>query len=136
MLRPRRALLRRASALLVAITFVGAGLLHLIVPDAYVRIMPPYLPAPLALVIVSGLAEMLLGVLVLPRNTRSLAGWGLVALLVAVFPANLHMALHADQFDGLSARVLWARLPLQAVLMAWVWWSTRPPKNQPDRRSE
>jgi uncharacterized membrane protein len=117
--------LRRASVYLIAAMFVVAGVLHFVAPEVYLGIMPPYLPAPLLLVYLSGLAEIVLGVLVLPRKTRSLAGWGLILLLLAVFPANVHMALNAADFPDIPEWGLWLRLPMQFVMMAWVWWSTR-----------
>ena len=123
--RPRRwagprALLR----VVLALFFIGAGLLHFLRPSAYVQIVPPYLPWPLALVYVSGACEVLGGTGLLVPGLRRAAGWGLMALLVAVFPANLHMALGDVSIQGLSIPplLLWLRLPLQLVLMAWVYW--------------
>ena len=84
--------------------------------------MPPYVPAARAMVYASGVAEMAGGAGLLVRRTRRPAGWWLVATLVAVFPANLHMALHPEQFPKVpgGARALWARLPLQGLFIAWV----------------
>ena len=88
--------------------------------------MPPYLPGPLTLVYLSGVCEVVLGALLfLPRFSRS-AAWGLVALLIAVFPANVYMALHPEQFPEFGETGLWVRLPLQGVLIAWAYWFTRP----------
>ena len=105
----------------LAAVFVGAGALHFTSTESYVQIVPPYLPAPRALVLVSGAAEIAGGLAILVPRLHRLAGLGLIALLVAVFPANVHMALNADQFRGIPAALLWLRLPLQAVLVAWVW---------------
>jgi uncharacterized membrane protein len=115
-----RAALRVALALL----FVTAGVLHFLEPSPFVQIVPPYLPWPLALVYVSGACEVLGGCGVLVPRLRRAAGWGLIALLVAVFPANLHAALANVQLEGLEVHplLLWLRLPLQAVLIAWVYW--------------
>jgi uncharacterized membrane protein len=102
--------------------FVGAGALHFLHPASYMKIMPPYIPAPLAMVYISGAAEIAGGIgLSIPRAQR-VAAWGLVALLAAVFPANLYMATHGIQVTAqpLPAVVLWARLPLQALLIWWV----------------
>ncbi len=102
--------------------FVLAGTMHFIVPRAYVRIMPPYLPAPEALVYASGVAEIAGGAgLMVPRARRP-AGWWLIATLLAVFPANVHMAQHPERFPKVpgGAAALRARLPLQAVFIAWV----------------
>jgi uncharacterized membrane protein len=119
--RPTRTALR----VLLAAVMVTAGVLHFARPEPYVRIVPEWLPAPRALVFVSGFFEIAGGVGLLVPATRRLAAWGLVALLVAVFPANVNMAVRRIGFDG-PPWVLWARLPLQAVLVAWAWWFTRP----------
>ncbi len=102
--------------------FVGAGVLHFVRPGMYKKIVPPYLPAPGALVYVSGVAEIAGGAALMVPKTRHWAGWWLVATLVAVFPANLHMAIHPERYPKVpgGARALRGRLPLQAVLIAWV----------------
>jgi uncharacterized membrane protein len=99
-----------------------AGALHFLRPRVYMRIVPPYLPAPKAIVYASGVAEAAGGAGLMHPRWRRPAGWWLVATLVAVFPANLHMALNADQYPQIpgGARALWARLPFQAVFVAWV----------------
>ena len=110
---------------LFGVLFVLAGLNHFRNPQFYVRIMPPYLPWHLELVYLSGAAEVALGVLLLvPRYSR-LAAWGLIALLVAVFPANLHMAMNTADYPSISPALLWARLPVQGLLIAWAYWFTR-----------
>ena len=106
---------------LLAVFFIAAGTNHFASPAVYEEIMPPYLPWPLALIYVSGVAEIGLGLLALIRRFRAVAGWGLIALLVAVFPANIHMALHG--FHSAAGWMLWARLPIQFLLMAWVYWT-------------
>lgn len=126
-----RSRLRAAALLALSLFFVAAGVNHFASPDFYVAIMPPYLPAPLALVQASGVLEILGGLAVLAPRLRPLAGWGLVGLLVAVFPANLHMALHPELFPDAPAWLLLARLPLQAVFIAWAWWATRPDSADP-----
>ena len=111
------------SILVLAAGFVVAGALHLVKPAPYIRIVPPWLPAPALLVLVSGLAEIAGGVgLLLPR-TRAAAGWGLIALLGAVFPANVQMLLDAVSHHASRGWIaaLVARLPLQVVLIWWVW---------------
>jgi uncharacterized membrane protein len=87
--------------------------------------MPSYLPWHAQLVFISGLAEVALGALLIFRRWAVWAGWGLIALLVAVFPANVQMAMHPDLYPGISPLMLWLRLPLQPILIAWVWWYTR-----------
>lgn len=115
----------RARAVLGAL-FVLAGLNHFLQPRMYTAIMPDYLPAHRALVALSGYAEIGLGALVVVPRLRLPARWGLIALLIAIFPANLHMALYAQRYPGLPPALLWLRLPLQAALIAWVWWCTEP----------
>jgi uncharacterized membrane protein len=113
--------------------YVVAGILHFLVPALYVQILPPIFPAPLALVYLTGIAEIAVGFgLLLPR-TRRYAAWATVALLVAIFPANVYMATHGVVIEGLpgggdpSALVRWGRLPLQGVLILLALWYTRPP---------
>ena len=117
--------MKALSRYLLGVLFVVAGLNHFVMTDFYVAIMPPYLPWPLALVYLSGVAEAGCGLLLLFRRSAKLAAWGIIALCVAVFPANLHMALHPELFPQFSELALWARLPLQLVIMAWAYWYTR-----------
>jgi uncharacterized membrane protein len=110
---------RQVGRWLLGVGFIFAGANHFLNPAFYVSIMPPYLPWPLALVYVSGLVEIGLGALLLWRRWAPAAGWGLIALLVAIFPANLHMALNPGLYAWAPPAALWLRLPLQAVLIAW-----------------
>ena len=110
---------------LMGLFFVVAGVNHFLRPDFYMKIMPPYLPWHLPLVYLSGLFEVALGILVLIPKYTAPAAWGLIALLIAVFPANLHMALNAELYPSLSPIALWLRLPLQGVLIAWAYWYAR-----------
>jgi uncharacterized membrane protein len=121
-----RPALRTGFRWLFGLLFVAAGVNHFRDPATYVRIMPPYLPGPRALVYASGVGEILLGGLLLVPRFRRAAAWGLIALLVAVFPANVHMALHPAEFPRIPPAVLWARLPFQGVLIAWAYLYTRP----------
>jgi len=112
--------------------YVVAGVLHFLVPASFERVVPPSLPSPRGLVYVSGVAEVGLGVGVLFERTRRLSAWGIVALLVAVFPANVYTVtddvageLAPDGMEGVARAVAWARLPFQAVLVAWAWWHAR-----------
>ena len=108
---------------LLAVGFIAAGANHFRDPAFYLAIMPPYLPWPGPLVAISGLCEIAGGIGILIPATRRAAGYGLIALLVAVFPANLYMAMSNAQPPGvhLSEWALWARLPLQIIFIAWVW---------------
>ncbi len=110
---------------LLGTLFIAAGINHFLNTATYLSIMPPYLPWHLELVYISGIAEAAFGSLLLIRRYAVLAGWGLVALCVAVFPANVHMAMHADLYPAISELVLWLRLPAQGLLIAWAWWVTR-----------
>jgi uncharacterized membrane protein len=110
-----------------ATLFVAAGANHFWHSAFYVRITPPMLPHRLGLVLISGFFEIVGGIGLLIPMLRHAAGWGLCLLLLCVFPANIYMALHADQFADLHAPVwaLWLRLPLQPLLMLWVWRNSR-----------
>jgi uncharacterized membrane protein len=111
---------------LVSALFVTAGVLHFVRPAFFTRIVPPALPSPLALVYISGVAEILGGLGVLLPSVRLWAGYGLIALLIAVLPANVYMASAADRVGmGIAPAWLWLRIPLQFVLIALVWWATR-----------
>ena len=112
--------------ILLGVLFIAAGLNHFWHTAFYVAMMPPYLPWHLELVYASGLAEVALGAAVLFKRWQGMAGWGLIALSVAVFPANLHMALNPALFSQFTPTGLWLRLPLQAVVIVWAYWATRP----------
>jgi len=102
----------------MAALYTVAGILHFVLPKVYLRIMPPYIPQPELMVLLSGIAEVGLGVGLLFPQTRPLAAWGLIMLLIAVFPANLFMAT-SERFANLPRWLLWLRLPLQGLLIAW-----------------
>lgn len=107
----------------LAALFVGAGILHFTTPETFEAIVPAGLPAPRALVHLSGVAEIAGGVGLLNRRTARPAGWWLIATLIAVFPANVGMALEPERHPGIPEALLWARLPLQPALIAWVYWA-------------
>ena len=109
------------SRQLLGATFLAAGALHFLKPRVYEAIMPRYLPAHRELVYASGAAEMAGGAGLLSARTARLAGWWLIATLLAIFPANVEMAVDAERFPRFPEPLLWARLPLQAVLIGWVW---------------
>jgi uncharacterized membrane protein len=117
---------RRITRYLCGALYVAAGVNHFAKSAFYVSIVPPYLPWHEALVYASGVAEIALGALLLWRRWSALAAWGLVALLFAVFPANVHMAVHPELFPWASPAALWLRLPVQGLLVAWAYWYTRP----------
>jgi uncharacterized membrane protein len=117
---------KRIALWLAAALYVAAGALHFIKTELYLRIMPPYLPWHLWLVWISGVFEILGGLGLLYWRTRKAAAWGLVALLIAVFPANIYMA--TNPIDAGAASIApalrWGRLPLQVLLAAWLIWCT------------
>jgi uncharacterized membrane protein len=129
---PSRA--KTVSLYATAAAMIAIGALHFVAPTPFERIVPPWLPAARALVFASGVAEIALGAALLVARARSLAAWGLVALYVAVFPANVHMAVnHVSLVAGQPpppAAALYARLPLQLALIANAVWLARR-----DRRS-
>jgi uncharacterized membrane protein len=109
--------------------FAFAGTMHFVIPRRYESIVPPSVPKREA-VAISGVAEVLGGAAVLSPRTRRFARWWLLGLLIAVFPANVHMAVNPEQVEGLDLDrlprwALWARLPLQPLAMLWVWRATR-----------
>ena len=125
--------LKRPLLIVMGPLYVVAGLLHFVYPHAYAQIVPPFLPQPLALVYLSGVAEVILGVGVLVPRTRRIAAWGLIALLLAVFPANVYMATSDVVIRGgpnwlgdPTDAARWGRLPFQVVFVLWAWWYTRP----------
>jgi len=106
---------------LAAVFFVLAGASHFFRLNFYSGIIPPGFPSPkMLVVIISGVAEIAGGIGILIPSARRMAGWGLLALLVAVFPANIYMAAYPERF-GIPAWILWVRLPFQVVFFAWVW---------------
>jgi uncharacterized membrane protein len=109
------------NPIVLGVTFLFAGAMHFIIPRQYIAIMPEYLPAHRELVYASGVAEMAGGAGVLSERTRRPAGFWLIATLIAVFPANVNMALHPDRFARIPPAALWVRLPFQAVFIRWVW---------------
>jgi uncharacterized membrane protein len=109
---------------LLGVFFVLAGLNHFREPSVYMGMMPPWLPSPAALIALSGACEVLGGIGILVPRTRRAAGWGLIALLAAVFPANLHVALMGRMPGfGFSPAMLWLRLPFQPVFAGAVAWA-------------
>jgi uncharacterized membrane protein len=114
----------------LALFFIVAGANHFLAPEIYLGMMPPWLPFKETANIISGLAEIAGGIgLLLPRFRRA-ASWGLIALLVAIFPANLHVALQGSMpgLENAPPALLWIRLLFQPVFIAWVWWVGLAPR--------
>lgn len=115
---------KTATRYLFGLLFIGAGANHFLNPDFYIRMMPAYLPWHAPLVAISGVAEIVLGAMLLVPRFQVMAAWGLIALLVAVFPANVNMTMHPALYPAISQTALWIRLPIQALLIAWAYWYT------------
>ncbi len=114
------------SMTLMALLYIAAGINHFLNPDFYVKIMPPYFPNPLFWVQLSGVAEVLLGILLFPAKTRAWAAWLIIAMLIVFLTVHVHMLVNATDFPDVPYTFLVARFPLQALFIAWAWWYTRP----------
>ncbi len=120
---------RALALLLLTPAYMVIGVMHFTHTAWFVAIMPPWIPAHELMVWISGAAELLLGAAALVPATRRLAGYGIVALLIAVFPANIHMAMEAERFAAeleIPEWSLYTRLLYQVVLAAWALWATKP----------
>jgi uncharacterized membrane protein len=105
----------------MSLLYIAAGVYHFVKPRMYMRIMPGWLPAHLQLVYISGAAEIILGLLLIAPATRVMAAWGIILLLIAVFPANIQMMLDYYKNGHPMRWVTVVRLPLQGVLIWWAW---------------
>lgn len=112
---------KQISATICGSVFLLAGILHFSHSSFYCKIMPPFLPLHLELVYLSGFFEITLGLSMFYAKLRRYASYGLILLLAAVFPANIHMAMHTELFLSIPAWILYLRLPLQPLIMLWVW---------------
>ena len=112
---------KKAGLTVLVLIFLVAGANHFLNPESYRKIIPQYFPYPTTLVYVSGLFEIIFGLLLIPASTRKMAAWGIILLLVAVFPANIQMMLNYQQEDRPYAWVTIVRLPVQALL---IWWAS------------
>jgi uncharacterized membrane protein len=109
----------------MGLLYAAAGINHFVNPDFYLPIMPPYLPAPLLLIYLSGVAEILLGIgVIVPRTARASA-WTIIAMLIVFMLVHVHMVANPQDFSDVPVWALWLRLPLQALLILWAWWYTR-----------
>lgn len=129
----RKELLR----VILSIAIIVVGVTHFIKPEQYARIVPPQLPYPFELVYISGFFEILGGIGLLIPFVSVAAAWGLIALFIAVFPANINQAINSIPIDGIPHHpyLYWVRLPFQAVLITWAWWYTKTPEEQPGAKS-
>ena len=120
--------MQAVSLYAISALFVGAGLGHFLWPGVFTRIVPPYLPRPLLLVYLSGVAEVAGGIGVLVSAVRPYAGWLLILLLCALFPVHVYMLREPGKLPNVPLWLLYMRVPLQFVLMAWVYWATCRPE--------
>ena len=118
--------MQRLCLIVTSLFFMIGGTAHFVSMDFFISIMPKYIGYHKELVIVTGIFEILGAIGVLVPRTRILAGYGLILLSIAVFPANIHMALHPEKFPGISQILLYIRLPLQLVVIGVIWWAIKP----------
>jgi len=116
---------RRVLLYLISGFYIFAGILHFVIPDFYLPIMPPYLPYHLELIYISGICEIVMGLLLIPKATRRIAAWLLIALLIAVFPANIQMAINYWNEGNPELWIALVRLPIQILLIWWALMYTR-----------
>jgi uncharacterized membrane protein len=105
--------------------YILAGANHFLSPNFYIDIMPPYLPYHLKLIYISGVCEIVIGLLLIPKTTRRVAAWLLIALLIAVFPANIQMTINYCKESNPGLWLSIVRLPIQIILIWWAWIYTR-----------
>ncbi len=129
--------LKEIFRVILSISIIVVGITHFVKPEEYATIVPPQFGDRFAMVYISGFFEILGGIgLVIPFVSVA-AAWGLIALFIAVFPANIYQAIHSIPIGGIPHHPLlyWFRLPFQAVFIAWAWWYTRKPEEQPGASS-
>ena len=117
--------IKTISIIIMSLFYIMAGTNHFINPDWYVRIVPPILPFKTAIVYISGILEIILGSLIIFPKTRFIAGWGLIILLVAVYPANIYVALTNGEAMDITPLISWGRLPFQFVLIGLAYWHSK-----------
>lgn len=120
--------LKQASIYFMGCSYIAVGITHFVNPDFFLNIMPPYLPFHLELVYLSGLIEIILGTLLMIKSYQIYAAWGLMALLIAVYPANIYLAFNEGPQQALGVSQLmaaWIRLPLQFVFLGIAYWHTK-----------
>ena len=117
--------IKTISVIIMSLFYIMAGTNHFINPDWYVRIVPPILPFKIAIVYISGVLEIILGSLLILPKARFIAGWGLIILLVAVYPANIYVALTNGEAMDITPLIAWGRLPFQFVLIGLAYWHSK-----------
>ena len=117
--------IKTLSIILMTLFYIMAGINHFINPDWYVRIVPPILPFKTAIVYISGILEIILGTLLIFPKRRFIASWGLILLLVAVYPANIYVALTNGEVMDTTPLIAWGRLPFQFVFIGLAYWHSK-----------
>ncbi|HEY9829113.1 MAG TPA: hypothetical protein V6D26_00950 [Stenomitos sp.] len=125
--------LKEIFRVILSVSIIVVGITHFVKPIEYASIVPPQFGDRFAMVYISGFFEILGGIGLLIPFVSVAAAWGLIALFIAVFPANIYQAIHSIPIEGIPHHPLfyWFRLPFQAVFIAWAWWYTRKPEEQP-----
>ncbi len=120
----------RLPLLIISLFFLLGGVGHFLVMDFFAAAVPDYLSHPRELVIISGIFELLGAIGILVPKTRLIAGFGLIALVVAVYPANINMAMHPEKYSDMSTAFLYGRLPFQFLFVWFIWWAIAPERAQ------
>ncbi len=123
-------MIRNILAIVLGIFLILGGLNHFLKPEFYLKMMPPYIPAHELMVILSGIAEIGLGLGLMLQRFRRIAAWGTVLLFIAIFPANYYMYSNSELFPEVDPKFLLLRLPIQLVLLAWAYACTKPSKRR------
>jgi uncharacterized membrane protein len=121
---PRRRPIKSALRYLMAAFYVWTGISHFTRPEFFLSLMPPYIPLHAEMVSLSGIAEIVLGVLVAIPRTAAFAGWGIIAMLIAFLPVHVHMLVNNHLYPEAPTSMLWARFPIQALFILWAYWYT------------
>ncbi len=121
---------QKVSLYIMSVFYLAAGIYHFVAPFFYKKIMPPYLPFHFPFIYLSGAAEIVLGAFLLPVRTRKLAAWGIIVLLIAVFPANVQMLLNYREEENPDTWIATVRLPLQLLLIWWAYSFTKKMGNK------
>jgi uncharacterized membrane protein len=116
--------MKEITLYLMAILYILAGINHFVMPKFYLRIMPPYIPWHNAMNYISGAAEVLLGIFLFIPIYSHFAAWGIIMLLIAIFPANVYHSTNSKAGKGIPKWILYLRLPFQGLLILWAWWYT------------
>jgi uncharacterized membrane protein len=117
--------IKTLSIIIMSLFYIGVGTNHIINPNWFVRIIPPILPFKIAIVYISGIFEIILGSLLIFPKTRYIAGWGLIILLLAVYPANIYVALTNGEAMDTTPMIAWGRLPFQFVFIGLAYWHSK-----------